>query len=47
MQSMCELYVRLGVDLGELTLVSNAEGKLPGEIVLCPPSALKIAGAGG
>jgi putative mRNA 3-end processing factor len=41
MQSMCELYVRLGVDLGELPLVSNAEGKLPGEIVLCPPSALK------
>jgi putative mRNA 3-end processing factor len=41
MQSMCELYVRWGVDLGELPLVSNAEGKLPGEIVLCPPSALK------
>ena len=41
MQSICELYVRLGVDLGELLLVSNAEGKLPGEIVLCPPSALK------
>ena len=41
MQSMCELYVRLGVDLGELKLVSDADSKLAGEIVLCPPSALK------
>jgi putative mRNA 3-end processing factor len=41
MRSMCELYVRLGIDLGDLPLVSNVEGKLPGEIVLCPPSALK------
>jgi putative mRNA 3-end processing factor len=38
----CELYGRLGVDLGELRRVDPAErGRLGGEIVLCPPSALK------
>ena len=31
----------LGVDLGPLALVSDAPDKLAGEIVLCPPSALK------
>lgn len=41
MQPLCELYQRLGIDLGELRLVSEATSKLPGEIVLCPPSALK------
>jgi putative mRNA 3-end processing factor len=41
MQSMCDLYVSLGVGLGELALVSDAPNKVPGEIVLCPPSALK------
>src|SRR5258705_225389 len=40
-QALCDLYVALGVDLGELRLVSDATDKLPGEIVLCPPSALK------
>lgn len=40
-QAMCDLYEELGVRLGELALVSDAESKLPGEIVLCPPSALK------
>jgi putative mRNA 3-end processing factor len=39
--SMCELYGQLGVDLGQLALVSDASTKLPGEIVLCPPSALQ------
>jgi putative mRNA 3-end processing factor len=38
---MCDLYARAGVDLGPLALVADAAGKLPGEIVLCPPSALK------
>jgi putative mRNA 3-end processing factor len=38
---MCELYAQLGVDLGRLALVSDASTKLPGEIVLCPPSALQ------
>ena len=39
--SMCDLYVELGVDLGQLRLVGDATTKLPGEIVLCPPSALQ------
>jgi putative mRNA 3-end processing factor len=39
--SMCYLYKQLGVDLGELKSVKDAKSKLPGEIVLCPPSALK------
>ena len=39
--SMCDLYVELGVDLGRLALVSDAPSKLPGEIVICPPSALQ------
>jgi putative mRNA 3-end processing factor len=38
---MCELYAELGVDLGRRALVSDASTKLPGEIVLCPPSALQ------
>jgi putative mRNA 3-end processing factor len=41
LQSMCDLYMALGVDLGDLRLVTDAPDKLPGEIVLCPPSALK------
>jgi putative mRNA 3-end processing factor len=41
MQEMCALYERLGIRLGPLALVSEAKDKLPGEIVLCPPSALK------
>jgi putative mRNA 3-end processing factor len=41
LEPMCRLYADLGVDLGELALVNGAPNKLPGEIVLCPPSALK------
>ena len=41
LQSMCDLYEALGIRLGPLRLVSEAADKLPGEIVLCPPSALK------
>ncbi|MBX9589080.1 MAG: ligase-associated DNA damage response exonuclease [Hyphomonadaceae bacterium] len=41
LKPMCDLYVRLGIDLGQIALVSDAPDKLPGEIVLCPPSALK------
>jgi putative mRNA 3-end processing factor len=41
LESMCRLYVELGIDLGPLALVNDAPDKLPGEIVLCPPSALK------
>lgn len=40
MKPVCDLYVRLGVDLGDLRLVSEAEGSLAGKIVLCPPSAI-------
>ena len=40
-QTLCDLYAALGIDLGELKLVADATDKLPGEIVLCPPSALK------
>jgi putative mRNA 3-end processing factor len=41
LKPMCDLYASLGIELGEIALVSNAPGKLAGEIVLCPPSALK------
>jgi putative mRNA 3-end processing factor len=40
MKSMCDLYEGLGIRLGDLRLVSDAENDLAGEIVLCPPSAL-------
>ncbi len=38
--SLCALYEHLGVPLGELRPVSEAAGKLAGDIVLSPPSAL-------
>jgi putative mRNA 3-end processing factor len=41
LKSMCDLYVSLGVDLGDVRLVSDAPDKLPGEIVIAPPSALQ------
>ena len=41
LMAMCDLYETQGIDLGALRLVSEATDKLPGEIVLCPPSALK------
>ncbi|MEZ0299715.1 MAG: ligase-associated DNA damage response exonuclease [Candidatus Methylacidiphilales bacterium] len=38
---LCELYQRLGVDLGEIKLVTESDKpKLGGELVLCPPSAI-------
>lgn len=41
MAELCALYVSLGIDLGELRLVSESNtGDLGGAIVLCPPSAL-------
>jgi putative mRNA 3-end processing factor len=40
-EAMCELYRQHGVELGDLRLVKEAVNKLAGEIVLCPPSALK------
>ncbi|MET0567988.1 MAG: ligase-associated DNA damage response exonuclease [Hyphomicrobiaceae bacterium] len=41
LQSTCDLYEQLGIALGPLALVSEAQQSLAGEIVLCPPSALK------
>lgn len=42
MTALCELYSREGVALGALAPVpSDGRAVLPGEIVLCPPSALK------
>jgi putative mRNA 3-end processing factor len=41
LQGMTDLYVRHGQDLGALPLVRDTSSKLPGEIILCPPSALK------
>jgi len=41
LEKMCRLYETLGVDLGELRLVSETEKEdLSGRIVVCPPSAL-------
>jgi putative mRNA 3-end processing factor len=41
LKSMCDLYVSLGIDLGDVRLVADAPDKLPGEIVIAPPSALQ------
>jgi putative mRNA 3-end processing factor len=41
MKSVCDLYRQLGIELGELPLVADAKTSLAGEIVLCPPSALR------
>jgi putative mRNA 3-end processing factor len=40
MKAISDLYERLGVKLGDLQLVSQAESSLAGEIVLCPPSSI-------
>ncbi|MES2988456.1 MAG: ligase-associated DNA damage response exonuclease [Pseudomonadota bacterium] len=41
MQRLCDLYVELGVDLGELRLVADTpKAELQGRIVICPPGAL-------
>ena len=42
MVRLCDLYERLGVDLGPLVRVDPKQrGSLGGEIVLCPPGALR------
>ncbi len=42
MVKLCEIYQQSGIDLGDLRRVVPTErGTLAGEIVLCPPSALK------
>jgi putative mRNA 3-end processing factor len=41
MQELCDLYVNLGVPLGDLRSAAEAtKAELEGAIVLCPPSAL-------
>lgn len=40
LRSMTDYYVSRGFDLGEVPSVADATGKLAGEIVLSPPSAL-------
>jgi putative mRNA 3-end processing factor len=41
LRNLCDLYVRLGIDLGELRNVLESEPQeLKGALVLCPPSAL-------
>ena len=41
LQRLCDLYVELGVDLGELRSATGAaKDELRGRIVLCPPGAL-------
>jgi putative mRNA 3-end processing factor len=40
MKSVCDLYMRHGIDLGDLKLVSDTSESLAGKIVLCPPSAI-------
>ncbi len=41
MVNVTQLYQDLGVELGACRHVSDADDKLPGEIVMCPPSALQ------
>jgi putative mRNA 3-end processing factor len=41
MQRLCDLYVELGVDLGDLRPATGvAKAELQGRIVICPPGAL-------
>ena len=40
LRTMTDYYVSRGIDLGPVPSVAEAEGKLAGEIVLSPPSAL-------
>jgi putative mRNA 3-end processing factor len=40
LKTVSDLYVELGIDLGDIRSVSEATDKLAGEIVMCPPSAL-------
>jgi len=40
MVALCDYYAQAGIDLGTLVPVGDAKG-LPGEIILCPPSALR------
>jgi len=41
LMAVTELYEELGIALGPVAHVKDAETKLPGEIVMCPPSAVQ------
>lgn len=41
LKNVCKLYQALGIALGDLRAVSEADSRLAGEIVMCPPSALQ------
>lgn len=41
LMGVSQLYQDLGVDLGDLAHVSEAETKLAGEIVMCPPAQIQ------
>lgn len=41
LEALCALYEAHGVALGPLEPAMGQDGKLPGEIVMCPPSALQ------
>ncbi len=41
MQALCKFYQSKGISLGNLELVANSGPNLAGEIVMCPPSALR------
>jgi putative mRNA 3-end processing factor len=40
MKTMCDLYAHLGIELGDLRMVTDATDDLAGSLVLCPPSAI-------
>lgn len=40
MRAMCEFYEARGVSLGDLRPAQEGAGKLAGEVIICPPSAL-------
>ena len=40
LQGMCELYVRHGIDLGDLRPATGTEDDLAGQIVIAPPGAI-------
>jgi putative mRNA 3-end processing factor len=41
LKAVCDLYTALGIELGALAPVSQATESLAGEIIMCPPSALR------
>ena len=47
-ERLTDFYQRSGIDLGDVRRVLPGDrAKLAGEIVICPPGALKESGRGG